>query len=107
MEGFFLAQQGAGSGGSVLSIAPIVLIVLIFYFIMYRPIRQRQKKVQAMIDALDKGDRVITNGGLYGTVVEVKEKVVMLKVSDQVKVKIARNAIASLQSSPNQTAAGS
>ncbi len=104
MEGFFLAQQSPGSGANPLvGLFPILLIVLIFYFIMYRPIRQRQKNVQAMIAGLDKGDRVITNGGVYGTVVDVREDIVMLKVSDQVKIKVAKSAIASLQSSPDQS----
>lgn len=108
MEGFFLAQQGTVSGANPLAgLFPILLIVLIFYFIMYRPIRQRQKKLQVLIAALDKGDRVITNGGVYGTVVDVKKHVVMLKVSDQVKIKVSRNAIASLQSSPDQPASES
>ena len=106
MEGFFLAQQGGGSGASSLvSLFPIVLIILIFYFIMYRPIRQRQKSLDAMIAGLEKGDRVITTGGVYGTVVDVKEHVVMLKIGDQVKIKVSRNAIASLQSQPADTAA--
>ena len=106
MEGFFLAQQGTGSGASsVVSLFPIVLIILIFYFIMYRPIRQRQKSLEAMIAGLEKGDRVITTGGVYGTVVDVKQHVVMLKIGDQVKIKVSRNAIASLQSQPDQTAA--
>ena len=106
MEGFFLAQQGGGSGASSLvSLFPIVLIILIFYFIMYRPIRQRQKSLDAMIAGLEKGDRVITTGGVYGTVVDVKEHVVMLKIGDQVKIKVSRNAIATLQSQPDQTTA--
>ena len=106
MDGFFLAQQGGGSGASSLvSLFPIVLIILIFYFIMYRPIRQRQKSLETMIAGLEKGDRVITTGGVYATVVDVKEHVVMLKIGDQVKIKVSRNAIASLQSQPDQTAA--
>ena len=105
MDGFFLAQ-GAGAGASSLvSLFPIVLIILIFYFIMYRPIRQRQKSLETMIAGLEKGDRVITTGGMYGTVVDVKEHIVMLKISDQVKVKVSRSAIASLQSQPDQPAA--
>jgi preprotein translocase subunit YajC len=105
MDGFFLAQ-GSGSGvGSLVSLFPIVLIILIFYFIMYRPIRQRQKGLEAMIAALEKGDRVITTGGVYGTVVDVKDHVVMLKIADQVKIKVSRSAIASLQSQPDQTKA--
>ena len=101
--GFFLAQQGAGSGASSLvSLFPIALIILIFYFIMYRPIRQRQKSLETMIAGLEKGDRVITTGGVYGTVVDVKEHIIMLKISDQVKIKVSRNAVASLQSQPDE-----
>ena len=102
MDGFFLAQQGAGS---LVSLFPIVLIILIFYFIMYRPIRQRQKSLETMIAGLEKGDRVITTGGMYGTVADVREHVLMLKISDQVKIKVSRNAIASLQRQPDQTTA--
>ena len=72
---------------------------------MYRPIRQRQKSLETMIAGLEKGDRVITTGGVYGTVVDVKEHIIMLKVSDQIKIKVSRNAIASLQSQPDQASA--
>lgn len=97
MEELFLAQQGVGGSNPLVGLFPILLIVIIFYFILYRPNMQRQKKLRAMIEGLDKGDKIITNGGVYGTVVEVRKDVVMLKISDQVKIKISRNAVASLQ----------
>ncbi len=97
MEELFLAQQGVGGSNPLVGLFPILLIVIIFYFILYRPNMQRQKKLRAMIEGLDKGDRIITNGGVYGTVVELRKDVVMLKISDQVKIKISRNAVASMQ----------
>ena len=93
MEELFLAQQGVGGANPLVGLFPILLIVIIFYFILYRPNMQRQKKLRAMIEGLDKGDRIITNGGVYGTVVELRKDVVMLKISDQVKIKISRNAL--------------
>ena len=97
MEELFLAQQGVGGSNPLVGLFPILLIVIILYFILYRPNMQRQKKLRAMIEGLDKGDRIITNGGVYGTVVELRKDVVMLKISDQVKIKISRNAVASMQ----------
>ena len=93
MEELFLAQQGVGGSNALVGLFPFLLIVIIFYFILYRPNMQRQKKLRAMIEGLDKGDRIITNGGVYRTVVELRKDVVMLKISDQVKIKISRNAL--------------
>ena len=59
--------------------------------------RKRQKALQAMIDALKKGDRVFTNGGLYGEVVSVQEKVVVLRVAENVRVRVAKSAVAGME----------
>ncbi len=77
--------------------APILIIGVIFYLLIFMPMRKRQKKLETMIGALRNGDRVITNSGIYGVVAGVKDKTLMLKVSDQVKIEIAKNAIAGLQ----------
>ncbi len=97
------AQQDPAPMAGVLNFLPIVLIILIFYFLMYRPMKQRQKNLEQMIAALKNGDRVITNGGIYGTVSGVKENTFMLKVSDNVKIEVAKNAIASMQPAPGTT----
>ena len=76
------------------SLMPMVLIFMVFYFIWFRPMAKNQKKLNEMIDALKKGDKVITNGGLYGEVVKVDGGVVLLKLADNVKVRIAKRAIA-------------
>jgi len=83
--------------GSVFGFLPILLIVVIFYFLMIMPAQRRQKKVAEMLRNLKNGDKVITNGGMYGTIVGLEDDAVQLRIADQVKVKISRNAIAGLQ----------
>ncbi|MDR1726917.1 MAG: preprotein translocase subunit YajC [Acidobacteriota bacterium] len=80
-------------------LAPIVIIGVIFYFLMIRPQRNQQKKVEQMREALKSGDRVITNSGIYGVVAGVKEKTFILKIADQVKIEIAKSAVAGIQES--------
>ncbi|MGI8783837.1 MAG: preprotein translocase subunit YajC [Acidobacteriota bacterium] len=76
---------------------PIILISGIFYFLMFRPMRTRQKKLETVISGLKNGDRVITNSGIYGTIAGIKDQTFLLKVSDQVKLEISKNAVAGLQ----------
>jgi len=90
----------------LIQFAPILIIGVIFYLLIFMPMRKRQKKVEAMITALRNGDKVITNSGIYGVVAGVKEKTLILKIADQVKIEIAKNAIAGLQS-PDDTPASS
>ena len=70
---------------------------------MYRPMRRRQKNLQEMVTGLKNGDRVITTGGIYGTVAGIRENTVMLKVADQAKIEVAKNAIASKQSTTGKS----
>ncbi len=94
-----LAQQDPVSQTPALvGFLPIALIILIFYFLLYRPMRKRQKNLEAMVSSLKNGDKVITNGGIYGTIAGIKDHTVMLKVSDQAKIEVAKSAIAALQS---------
>ncbi|UCF39394.1 MAG: preprotein translocase subunit YajC [Acidobacteriota bacterium] len=85
----------------VASFLPIILIIGIFYLLIYRPMRRRQKNLETMISNLKNGDKVITSGGLYGTVAGIRESSIMLKVGDQVKIEVAKSAIASMQMPPN------
>jgi len=97
-----LAQQ-AGPQDLLLQFAPIIIIGIIFYVLIFMPMRKRQKKVEAMIAALTNGDAVITNSGIYGVIAGVKEKTFILKIADQVKIEIAKNAVAGLQGGPEGT----
>lgn len=95
-----LAFQGAGGGENLLvSLAPMLIIFGIFYLLLILPMRKRQKAVQQMIQALKKGDRVVTNGGLYGEIAAVDDSggTVMLRIADNVKVKVAKSAISGLE----------
>jgi preprotein translocase subunit YajC len=76
---------------------PLVLIVAIFYFVAILPMRRRQQQLQRTIDALQKGDRVLTTGGIYGEVAVVEPTVIHLKIADNVKIRVAKSAIAGLQ----------
>jgi preprotein translocase subunit YajC len=90
-------QQGGGaaggSGNLLFTLLPFVLIFAIFYFLVIRPQAKRQKETVKMLDSLKQGDRVVTSGGLFGTVAGVKDNVVVLKVADQVRVEVAKSAI--------------
>ncbi|MGA2262371.1 MAG: preprotein translocase subunit YajC [Acidobacteriota bacterium] len=101
MQLLTLAQQ-ADTANLLLQFAPILIIAVIFYLLIFMPMRKRQKKLESMIGVLRNGDKVITNSGIYGVVAGVKEKTLILKISDQVKIEIAKSAIAGLQS-PEET----
>lgn len=89
--------QGSGTGALIGQLFPLVLIFGIFWFLVIRPMRQQQKQRQQIIDNLKRGDKVVTNGGVYGEVAALEPAVVHLKVSDNTKIKVARSAIAGLQ----------
>lgn len=78
-------------------LVPIIIIYVIFYFILIRPQRQEQKTHKKMINELKKNDEVVTNSGIHGTIVNVKEKTFMLRVDDNVKIEIEKNSISYLK----------
>ncbi len=88
---------GSGGGNTLLSLVPFVLIFIIFYFLLILPQQKRQKKLRAMLEALKKGDKVITSSGLWGTVTNLGKDSVTLQISDNTKVKIQRDQIARLR----------
>jgi preprotein translocase subunit YajC len=92
----WLWAQGQSSNG-LLTFAPLVVIMVIFYVLLILPAQRRQKKTQQMLNALKSGDKVMTNGGIYGTIVGIDNDAVQLRIADQVKIKVARSAIAGLQ----------
>lgn len=69
------------------------LIFVIFYFMIIRPQQKRQKERQKMLDAVEKGDKVVTSGGIHGTIVGMEEKTVLVQIADNVKVKVDRGSI--------------
>jgi len=86
-----------GSGGSgLLGLLPFLLIFVIFWFLILRPQAKRQKEHQKMLEAVTKGDQIVTSGGLHGTVQRVNEKegTLIVRIDDNVKVEIDRGAVA-------------
>jgi preprotein translocase subunit YajC len=94
---FSLILQSTGQPGAFGLLGPMVLIMVIFYFLMIMPTQRRQKKVAEMLKNLKTGDKVITNGGIHGTIVGLEDESVQLRIAEQVKVKISRSAIAGFQ----------
>ena len=94
-----LAQASAQPSGIALFL-PLILIMVIFYFLMIMPAQRRQKKVAEMLRNLKTGDKVITNGGIYGTIAGLDDDSVQLRIAEQVKIKVSRAAIAGLQAEP-------
>lgn len=90
----FAPPTEGGSANPFMSLFPLVLIMFIFYFLIIRPQQRRQKEHQNMLKALTRGDRVLTNGGLYATVVDVKDDLVVVTISEGVKVELAKHAVA-------------
>lgn len=98
---FLLAQTPAPSGtGSLLQFLPVLLIFGIFYFLLLAPMRKRQKAHQTLLGQLKRGDKVVTNGGLLGEIAAVEERIVHLKLGDNVKVRVVKSAIAGLEGDP-------
>lgn len=95
--GSLLVFAEGASAPAFLQFVPILLVFGIFYFLLIAPMRKRQKTLQNLVENLKKGDRVVTNGGLYGTVAGVEDKIVLVKVADNVKLRIAKSAIAGLE----------
>ena len=95
----FLFAGGQGGGGGLMAYLPFILILAIMYFLMIRPQAKRQKEKQRMLEALKKGDRVVTIGGIHGTVSGLKgkdKKIVNLKVSNNTNISLNRSAISGL-----------
>lgn len=92
-----LLAQGGASPQGIMQFVPILLIFGIFYFLLIAPMRKRQKALQAMVDAVGKGDKVVTSGGLYGEIAAVHDSWVVLKIADNVRVRIAKSAISGLE----------
>ncbi len=89
-------QSGEGSPSLLVSFIPILLIFIIFYLLLILPQQKKQKQHQSMLNALRKGDRIVTNAGIYGTVQDVKEQMVVLKIAEDVKIEIVKNAVAAV-----------
>jgi preprotein translocase subunit YajC len=78
----------------LMNFVPLILIFVIFYFMLIRPQRQKEKEHQKMLGAVAKNDEVVTSSGIHGTIVNVKDKTVILRVDENVKIEVEKNCIA-------------
>ena len=90
-------QPGQGQANAWMQLVPLVVIFVIFYFLLIRPARTRQKQAHKMLDSLKSGDKVVTSGGLLGTVVGIDKAVVQLRIADKVKVDVTKSSVVGLQ----------
>ena len=88
--------QGAASS-PWLQFVPFILVLAIFYFVILMPMKKRQQKVQAFLEALKVNDRVITSGGIYGTITKVNDALIPLQVANNVRIEVSRAAVVGYQ----------
>jgi preprotein translocase subunit YajC len=97
------AQAAGGTAGGsdmLISLAPMVLIFVVFWFLLIRPQQKKAKEHRATVASLKRGDRVITNGGIYGQITHVGDDHLMVEIADGVKIKVVRDAISAVPSKP-------
>jgi preprotein translocase subunit YajC len=82
-----------GQGNALVTLLPLVLVFVVFYFFMIRPQMKKQKEMNEYRNSLTRGDKVITTGGIYGRVLEVKDNYVMIDAGGDVKLKVDKNAV--------------
>ena len=96
------AAQGSGAPqgsamGAIVSFAPFIIIIAFFIFINYRTTKKEKKKKEEMLDSIRAGDKVLTLGGLFGHVASIKDDRFVVKIADNVKIEVAKNAIVSVE----------
>jgi len=78
----------------LINLFPLILIFVIFYFLLIRPQKQKEKEHQKMLGGMNKNDEVVTSGGIHGTIVNVKDKTIILRIDENVKIEIDKNCVA-------------
>ncbi len=87
------APAGQGSPNMLTGLLPLLLVFVVFYFFMIRPQMRKQKELTTYRNAISKGDKVITTGGIYGKVVEVNDNVITIEIANDVKIRVDKGAI--------------
>jgi preprotein translocase subunit YajC len=88
------SQAASGQGGQIMAFLPLILLFAVYYFLLIRPQQKRAKTHKQFIENLKKGDRVVTSGGMYGTITGVTDDSVTVEVAEKVRVKVLKSAIA-------------
>ena len=99
-----LLLQAESSGSPLVSLLPLIAIFLVFYFLLFLPNQRRQKKQQGMLENLKNGDRVVTSGGVHGTIVGLRDDYIVLRVPpDSLKLEVQKSAVVGLENPPAET----
>jgi len=93
----YAAGGKAGPGAGLFSMAPLIILFIIFYFLLIRPQQKRAKEHKQMLSEIQKGDYIVTNGGIYGRVTGVEEHTLMVEIASNVTVKVSREAVSAKQ----------
>jgi preprotein translocase subunit YajC len=93
IDKLLMMQPEGSEANPLMSFLPLLLIVVVFYFFMIRPQMKRQKEIRKFRESLNKGDKVVTTGGIYGRIVEVKETTIILEIAKDVHIKVDKNGI--------------
>jgi preprotein translocase subunit YajC len=101
------AAAAAPAPSPITQFAPLIFIGVIFYFLLIRPQQKQRKEQQKLIEALKTGDKVVTSSGIHGMISNVKERTVLLKVADNVKIEIDKAAVATVLARSAEESAGS
>jgi preprotein translocase subunit YajC len=92
-----MATPGQGAPSPWVQFLPFVLVLAIFYFIILLPMKRRQQKVSAFLSALKVGDRVVTTGGMFGTITRLNDQSLQLQIADKVRIEVSRAAVVGYQ----------
>lgn len=93
MNYLLMAPQQGTEANPLTAFLPLILIMVVFYFFMIRPQVKRQKELRKFRESLAKGDKVVTTGGIYGKVLEIKDTYVLLQIDDNVKIRVDKSAV--------------
>ena len=96
-----MGQSGGQASGGIAGFLPIIILFVIFYFLLIRPQQKKAKEHREMISDLKKGTRIITSGGIYGTIISIDDSTIGLEIAEKVKIKITRGNVAAVVSDTN------
>ena len=92
-----MAAPSQGAPSAWVQLLPFALVLAIFYFIILLPMKRRQQKVATFLGSLKEGDKVVTSGGIYGTITKIGEQALQLQIAERVRIDVSRNAIVGFQ----------
>lgn len=96
-------QPGQEAPNPLVSLMPLILMFVIFYFLLIRPQQKKQKEHKQMLSELKKNDQVVTSGGIHATIVNIKDKTYVIRVDDNVKLEISKSAVAGIIKKPEKS----